>query len=403
MEKELIDSLWEKYKEKIVELRRRLHRYPERAFQEERTAAAVEEVLKACQPIEIKRVAGTGVTALLNGGAQGSGRTLALRADMDALPLSEKTGLPYASERPGLMHACGHDAHVAMLAGAALILADMRESWSGRVRLIFQPAEEEIGGAQPMIEAGILNSPPVEAIMALHLWPDLPLGQVGLRDGALMASNDRFRIWVQGQATHGATPEKGVDALLVGAQIAISLQHLISRETPALDTAVISLGVFRAGTTYNIVSGEAELEGSLRTLDPTLRAKLKKRIKEMVEGIAGAYGARAEVDYLSGFPVTVNAPDFNRVVARAAAQILGPESIVWLENAAMVSEDFSHFLERVPGAMVFLGCGNLVGKTYPLHHECFQFNEEVLEYGTKLLVATVGEYLPAASSHKVFL
>lgn len=398
MEEVKVRELWERHRERVVDVRRHIHSYPEKARQEERTAATVEEVLAACRPVELKRMVGTGVTALLKGEGEGSGRVMAIRADMDALAVAEKTGLPFTSVRPGFMHACGHDAHMAMALGAALILADMRKEWAGQVRLIFQPAEEEIGGAQPMIEAGVLDDPPVGAIVALHLWPDLPLGRVGLVDGPMMASNDRFRIQVKGESTHAAMPEKGVDTILVASGIVYGLQHLVSRETSAQESAVISFGIFRAGESFNVIPATAELEGSLRTLNPELRQRLKRRIREMAGGLARVYGARATIDYVMEYPVTMNDPGFNRVVAATAEKVLGANAPIWLSRPPMVSEDFSYFLERVPGAMVLLGCGDPNGgKAYPLHHECFQFDEKVLEYGTKLLVHTTMDYLNGIS------
>ncbi len=390
----MIDNLWHKHQDKIIAVRRQLHSYPEIAFTEEKTAEVLEGFLHGAGMTEIRRAARTGVVAALNGRA-GGGRTLAIRADMDALKVPETTGLPFASVRSGFMHACGHDAHMAMALGAALILGEMREQWVGTVRFLFQPAEEEIGGAKLMIEEGVLGQPVVDRIMALHLFPDLPLGQVGLLDGPIMASNDRFRIKVRGTAAHAATPERAVDSIMVAAHIVLTLQSMITREISALDSVVVSFGVSRAGQAYNVIPGEAELEGTVRTLNPAVRAHLSRRMQEIVEKQAAVFGAEATVEYIRQYPVTVNEAGFNRTVASAAGQIFGPTGVVWLERPSMMAEDFSFFLEQVPGAMVFLGCGSAdpAQLDYPLHHSSFQFDERVLEYGSKLLVRTVLNYL----------
>ena len=393
----MIDDLWKKHKDRVLDLRRRLHRYPETALQETYTAKVLEEFLLLYPWFEARRAAGTGVVASLAGGA-GPGRTMAVRSEMDALQVTETTGLPFTSERPGYMHACGHDAHMAMAAGAAVMLADMREQWAGTVRFLFQPAEEQIGGAKPMIEAGVLADPPVEGIMALHLFPDLPLGKAGFLDGPIMASNDRFRIVVRGSSAHAATPERGIDPVLVAAQIVVALQTVITREMSALESVVISFGICRAGQAYNIIPGEAELEGTVRTLNPLIRDQVAARMAEIVEKQAAVYGAQAELEYVRQYPVTVNDASFNRIAARAAAEVLGKDGVIWLKRPSMMAEDFSFFLERVPGAMIFLGSGSAGGQpVYPLHHGSFQFDEQVLEYGTKLIVRTVLNFLDSST------
>lgn len=389
----MINNLWEKYEKKVIDIRRQIHRCPETAFQEERTAQILTGFLENLQPSpEIKRVAGTGVVATLKGRQAGIGRTIAVRADMDALNVQEHTGLPFASERLGYMHACGHDAHMAMALGAAMILDEMQDQWDGQVRFLFQPAEEQFGGAQPMIKAHVLEDPAIRAIIALHLFPDLALGQVGLIDGPIMASNDRFRIHVRGKSAHAANPEKAVDSILVAAHIVLTLQSIISREINAMDNAVLSFGMCKSGESYNVIPGEAELEGTVRTLNPALQEQIAARMREIVESMARVYGAEASLEYIRQYPITVNNPDFNRLVAASAAKIPGSE-VVWLEKPSMMAEDFSFFLERIPGAMVFLGCGDPNGTNYPLHHGCFQFDERVLAYGTKVIVRVVLDYL----------
>ena len=377
----------------LSETRRTLHQHPELGFQEVRTAALVADRLQALG-LEVRAgVAQTGVVGLLRGGRPG--RTLLLRADMDGLPIAEATGAPYASRTPGQMHACGHDGHVAMLLGAAACLTERRERLAGTVKLVFQPAEEGPGGAKPMIEAGVLESPRVDAAFGIHLLNDHPLGTVALRPGPLMAATDRVVVRVVGKGGHGASPHQAVDAVLVAAHVVTALQAISAREVAPTTPVVVTMGTVHGGFRYNVIAPEVELTGTVRSFDAALREALPGRIDRIAKGVAQAFGARADVEYEFGYPATVNDPGMTACVREVAASVVGEAGVVTPEPF-MGGEDMSYFLEAVPGCFAFIGSANAArGLHHPHHSPLFDFDEAALPIGVQLLVRTAERYLAA--------
>lgn len=372
----------------IVAWRRALHRVPELAHREEKTSGLVAESLKEMGLTVREGVGGTGVVGLLEGGKPG--KVVALRADMDALPIQEETGLSFASTHPGTMHACGHDAHMAMALGAVRILRDLREEVPGRVKVLFQPAEEEghPGGAAPMIEDGALEDPVPDYVFGFHVWSDLSAGLLGYRAGPAMASTDTFRATVRGHGGHGARPHQAVDPVVVAAHAITALQTVASREVDPLDPFVLTVGKLTAGTVHNVIPREAYLEGTLRTLNPDLRASLQDRLDRILGGVAAAFGAEHELELEEGYPTLMNDPEVTQEAAEALRDLF--QGRVQEVPPTMGGEDFSRYLERVPGAFLFLGTRNEEkGLTAPIHNPRFQVDEDVLPLGAAALARLV--------------
>lgn len=333
-----------------VEQRRALHRIPEAGFEEFKTQA---HVMRALDALEIPYVTErTWVIGEIRGGTPGP--CIALRADMDALPVDEPEGCPYRSTHPGRMHACGHDLHMAIQLAAARLLSGMREDLRGSVRLLFQPAEETTGGAKPMVEAGAMDG--VDAVYGLHVQPYLLVGQMDTRPGCLNAATDEVRIRVRGISGHAARPNQCVDALVCAAQMVCALQTVVSRSASPLQPAVLSLGVIRGGTAPNVICDRVDLSGTLRTADPELRRLLKHRVREVCQGIAAAFGAEVDVDIIDGYSPLINDPVEARRALRLGARLLGEDNAKLREEPSMGGEDFSFFLEKGPGAFWHLGC-----------------------------------------------
>ncbi len=368
----------------LTETRRAIHRHPELGFQETRTAALVAERLRGLGVTVREQVAGTGVVGSLEGGRPG--KTILLRADMDALPVHEAPGAEYASRVPGVMHACGHDAHTSMLLGAARILAARRDRLAGSVKFVFQPAEEGPGGARPMIEAGVMRDPPVDLAFGLHLINDFPVGTVALRPGPVMASMDTIEIKVKGKGGHGALPHQAVDAIVVAAHVVTSLQTLASREISPTAPVVVTLGTIQGGFRHNVIAPEVSMTGTVRTFDEKLRKTFPERIERLVGHVCQAFRAEAEVRYEFGYPVTVNDPALTSFARDVAGEVVGAARIRTME-AMMGSEDMAYFLQAVPGCFLFLGSSNPAkGLTAPHHSPEFDFDEECLPLGVQLLV-----------------
>jgi len=370
---------------RVVEWRRRIHRQPELGFQEHETAALVEGVLVGAG-LEPRRAAGTGVVAAIATGRPGP--VVALRADMDALPIAERTGLPFASEVPGVMHACGHDGHTAMLLGAACaIAAAPDEIQASEVRLLFQPAEEvgPEGGARAMLAAGALEG--VEVIAGLHLTPRLPTGRYETRPGTIAAAVDHVRIEVIGRAGHGARPHEGVDAVAGAAHVVVALQSVVSRETDPMAAVVLTLGTVSGGCAANVLAERVVLEGTLRSFEPEHRDRAREAIRRVAAGTAAAHGAEARVEVPDGTPPVVNDP---AVAARALAlarDVMGEDSVGEAEPIAS-SEDFADYLARIPGCFGYLGVRNpAVGAVHPVHTAEYRMDEAALAAGTRLLCA----------------
>ncbi|MDI3316911.1 MAG: amidohydrolase [Bacillota bacterium] len=381
MGEEEIAQAAEAMREELVAWRRHLHRHPELSFQEEETAGWVAERLRSFG-LEPRRPWGTAVVADLDGGR--GGRTVAIRADMDALPVEEATGLEFASERPGVMHACGHDGHTAILLGVARLLATTRARWPGRVRFLFQPAEEKIpGGALGLIEHGALDG--VDAVVGLHLWSNLPVGKAGLNEGALMANADDFRIVVHGRGGHGSAPHQAVDALWVGAQIVTGLQGMMGRAVDPLQPAVLTVGTFHAGFNFNVIAPAAEMTGTVRTFDEVTREEVIRRMRALVEHLCAAAGASYDFEYNRGYPALTNHPQEARVLAEAARSVLGAENVDSRYPPNMGGEDFAYYLQRRPGAFLLLGAGPREGAGAPHHSPQFTIDEEALPLGVRIL------------------
>jgi amidohydrolase len=365
--------------------RRELHQNPEIMYDVEETAKFVAERLRAFGCDEVKTAIGrTGVVGVIRGAKGSSSRSIGLRADMDALPIEEETNLPYRSKTPGKMHACGHDGHTAMLLGAAQRLAATRD-FVGNAIVIFQPAEEGGAGAMAMIDDGLLDQFGIEQVYGMHNWPGSPVGAFGLRKGPLMAAADEITITIDGKGGHGAMPHLCIDPVMVGAQIITALQTITSRNVDPLDSSVISITQFRAGTANNIIPQSAWLNGTVRTLKPATRDMVEKRIHAIATALAAASGATAHVEYRRGYPPTINHSAETDFAAGIARKVAGDSRVDVNAPPTMGSEDFSFMLEARPGAFIFIGNGD----SATLHHPSYDFNDEVLPYGMSYWVELV--------------
>lgn len=362
------------------------HAEPELSLHEVKTR---EKVVRALTELGIpyRTVEGSlGVVGTI--GADRKGPVVALRADMDGLPVTEATGLPFASRSPGRMHACGHDVHMTCLLGAAVILTQSRGGPAGPVRLLFQPAEEEgeVGGALGLIEHGCLERPKVDYVVGQHVDPSLPLGQIGWRTGPFMAAADFFRITVRGRGGHAATPHQGPDAILVASELVLGLQALVSRVRDPVDPAVVSVGSIHGGTRDNILPDEVVLEGTVRTLRPGTRALMERALRRRVHALAASLGARVRIRYHHGYPPLINAPGPTHVVAEALVEEFGRARVIEVDHPLMGAEDFARYLERVPGTFLRLGVG-VPGRPASLHSATFAPEERALVIGAATLAA----------------
>ncbi len=386
---ELLKRRIENRLDEIVELRRNLHQYPELAYSENRTAETIIEKLENLNDLHLQKgLAGTGIVATLGGGL--SGPCLALRADMDALPIREEGEKAYKSKIEGRMHACGHDGHMACLVGAAMVLSDFVDELKGPVKFIFQPAEEGGAGGRRMCEEGVLENPSVDAIFGLHGTPDLRIGQIYLRSGTMLASADEFSIKVEGLGAHAAFPHQGIDSVYVASQIVVALQSIVSRNTDPLDSVVVTIGKISAGSTSNVIPQTAELLGTVRALTQSNREETFSRMKRVVEHTASAYGARAKlVIHKDGYPPTVNDSNARSVVEHVVNEVLGKSiDAVELDRPIMGAEDFAFYGQHVPAFFFALGLRDEHMKDYPmLHQPNFDFNDNALFYGIKMHVA----------------
>ena len=375
----------------ITEWRRDLHMHPELQYDVHRTAGSVAEKLKAFGCDEVVTGLGrTGVVGVIRGKKGGSGKTIGLRADMDALPIEEASDLPYKSTVPGKMHACGHDGHTAMLLGAARYLAETR-NFSGTAVVIFQPAEEGGGGGKAMVDDGLMDRFGIEEVFGMHNYPGMPVGAFGIRPGPVMAAADALTIDIQGVGAHAARPHFGVDPVLVGVQIINALQSVVSRNVDPLKSAVVSICMFRAGNTDNVIPQTVQLRGTARSLAPEVRDLLEKRLPVVVESTATAYGAKAKLTYKRGYPVLVNHDKQTEFAASVASQIAGQDKVDTGLPPMMGAEDFSFMLNARPGAFIWIGNGASAG----LHHPSYNFNDEAIPFGTSYWVKLVETALPA--------
>ena len=366
----------------FIALRRDIHAHPELAFEEHRTAQLVADKLRQWGYAVQTGIGGTGVVGTLK---RGSGqRRLGLRADMDALPIQETGPAPWASQRPGLMHACGHDGHTAMLLAAAKSLAEAPPFDDGVLNLIFQPAEEGGGGALRMMADGLFEQHPCDAIFAMHNMPGLPAGHLVFRDGPTMASSDYATIRIQGQGGHGAMPHRANDPLVAAASIVMALQTIVSRNVDPQQTAVVTVGAFQAGKANNVIPDQA----SVRALDPQVRRLLAQRIHTLVKAQAESFGVQAEIDWREGYCVLVNAPELTALARSVGVALVGPEQVTLHGEAVTGSEDFAFMLEKVPGSYLFIGNGDAPGNCM-VHHPAYDFNDDILATGAAYWLALV--------------
>lgn len=383
-----VDELFEE----LVGIRRDFHMYPELSEQEHRTLEKICEYLEEWGIEYVKGVAETGVVATIRGKKQG--KTIGTRADIDALPVVELNDLPFKSTNEGIMHACGHDVHTAIHLGVGKILKEMEDELDGNIKIFFQPAEETIGGAKRMIYEGFLRNPDVEYMLSLHVMPHLDAGMVELKYGKLNAATNEFTIKIIGKSSHAAYPEGSVDTIVVAGYIITALQSIVSRNISPLNSVVVTLGQIHGGTKNNIISGEVIMSGTLRTLDPDTRVYAKRRIKEIVENIASAYGARGIVEFEEGYPALINDDEVVEVLKKTSEDILGKDNVKFKELPSMGADDFSFFLEEVKGAYYYLGCGNKTkGWTAPIHSGDFMVDEECIRTGVLLQTKALLELL----------
>jgi amidohydrolase len=378
----------------MVALRRDLHEHPELAFEEVRTSGIVAQRLRALG-LEVQTgVARTGVVGLLRGGASKAGaKTIAIRADMDALPIHEQNDIDYRSTIDGKMHACGHDGHTSIALAVADILSKRRDELTGNVKFVFQPAEEMIGGAEPMIKEGAMEG--VDGIIGLHLISDYPVGRVGVRSGSIFASADKFVVTIKGKGGHAAMPEASVDPIVIGAYIITALQTLISRETSPFSPAVITIGRVIAGTAFNIIPETAELQGTMRAFSKEHREKLVRRITEVASGVASAMGATCHIEFIDGCPPCVNDAAMTEVVHKAAVEAVGDGKV---DDGDVVlttgSDDMACFLNTVPGCYFIVGANNPAkGADFPHHHPHFNVDEDAMPVGVEVLTRAALEFL----------
>ncbi|MBV7504609.1 amidohydrolase [Bacillus sp. sid0103] len=385
-----LNQLAEETKEQVIAWRRHLHQNPELSFHEEKTSQFIYDTLHSFGNLEISRPTKTSVVARLIGAEPG--KTLAIRADMDALPIQEENTFEFASQNPGVMHACGHDGHTAMLLGTAKILSGLKDQIKGEVRFLFQHAEELFpGGAEEMVEAGVMDG--VDLVIGTHLWSPIEKGKVGVVYGPMMASPDTFWITVNGKGGHAALPHQTIDSIAVAAQVVTNLQHIVSRNTDPLDSLVISVTQFIAGTTHNVIPGSVKIWGTVRSFDRTLRESIPAKMERIVKGITEAHEATYDFKYEFGYRPVINNDEVTAVIEETVREVFGEEALDMM-RPNMGGEDFSAFMEKAPGCYFYVGAGNEEqGITYPHHHERFTIDEDALEIGVKTFLHATFKFL----------
>ena len=386
-----VKELMKTYEEKLVEIRRDLHRNPELSFKEFRTTKLIKEMLREMD-IEVLELGNeTGVVGLLKGKEEGP--TIGLRGDIDALPITEENDIPFKSENEGIMHACGHDVHTTSLLGAAMFLSEIRDDIKGQIKFIFQPAEEINEGAQLLIDYGVMENPKIDAVFGLHNHPDIPAGQVGVKVGGLMAAVDTIRIKVKGVGGHGAIPNKTIDPVLTSAAIIQGIQSIVSRNVNPLDSAVVSIGTLKAGEANNVIPEEVFMTGTVRTFNPELRKEMPNYLTRSIDHIAKAYGAEAELEYINHLPAVINDETMAELGRKAVTEICGQEGPVD-PTPSMGGEDFALYMQDIPGCFFWLGVGNKEkGFVHQWHHPKFNADEKALPIGAGILTQSALEGL----------
>lgn len=384
MDDQMLRTLVDAQKEWVIDLRRKLHRIPEDGFKEFKTQQVIIDVLRELDiPYVTER---TWVIAVIDGAYPGE--TVAIRADMDGLPLNEPDGCTFRSEHPGMMHACGHDAHVAMALGAAKVLKHLQKELHGKVKFLFQPAEETCGGAEPMVQAGAMENPHVDRVYGLHVMPYLPVGQIETRSGTLNASTDSVQLTIQGKSGHGAYPDQGTDAIVCAAHLITALQTIVARNVSPLNSAVLTLGTIQGGSAQNIICDAVKIRGTLRTANAELRAFMKQRITEISHGVAAAMNCTIDTQIIPGYAALVNNSIEAERIKRIAGRLLGKENVFEKAVPSMGGEDFSFFCDCTPGAFFHVGCSKPEWlPAPPLHSKDFRIDEDCLAIGTLMHAA----------------
>ncbi|RST71479.1 amidohydrolase [Siminovitchia acidinfaciens] len=373
--------------EQLFNIRKHLHQYPELSFKEYETSRYIQDCLKKWG-IPFKVICDTGVVVDITGEA-GDGPNISLRADIDALPVTEESGVEFSSKNKGIMHACGHDGHTTILLGAVYHIWKFKSFLKGMVRCIFQPGEEALGAAEKMIKAGVLLQPEINNMVALHLWPKLPLGTVGIKTGEITAASDDFKIEVKGKSGHAARPHEGTDAISIASEIIDSLEYFTSKWKDPVDPLVIHVGQMHGGTAKNVIADQVILEGTIRSISKDTRDRLGVEFPAFVENIAKDFGGKAIVDYRRGLPAIINDPITTDKVDKAAKAVLGENQVKELNSVSMGSDDFGFFAEKVPSCYFRLGVLEENEESFDLHHPKFKFNEEVIPIGAKILTQYV--------------
>ena len=385
-----INKRVEEIYDELVEIRRDFHKNPELSQNEFRTQEKIREYLNNWG-IENYVCADTGVVGIIRG--KNSGKTIGIRGDIDALPILEKSNVPYCSVNPGVMHACGHDAHTTVVLGVAKIikeLADSEESITGNVKLLFQPAEETIGGADRMVKEGCMENPKVDYVLGLHVMPYIDAGKVELKYGKLNASTDSIDITLKGKASHGAYPDNGIDAIVMAGNVITAIQTIVSRNTSPLNSVVVSLGKISGGVKDNVIADEVQITGTLRALDDETRKFTKKRISDIVSNVAAALGGEGSTSFYDGYQALINDNEVVDVFKYNAEKLLGKENVVFKEFPSLGAEDFSYFVDASKGAFFHLGCGNAEkGITSSIHTEYFDIDEQCLKVGVRLQIENI--------------
>lgn len=369
--------------EEAIQLRRELHRFPELSDEEFNTSKRIQEELTALEiPFETG-FAGTGVLGIIEGGHAGG--IVGLRADIDALPINETSGVEYSSEVDGVMHACGHDAHTSMLIAVAKVLKERREEIHGKVLLIFQPAEEKspTGGSQRMMDEGIFDGREPDVLIAQHVWPGLSPGEFGVMAGPIMGNSDRFKLMIKGSGGHASMPHDTVDAIIVGSQVINTLQTIVSRNSDPFEPSVVTIGKFQAGSQHNVIAETAEIVGTVRTQSNEMKTLVKERFHSIVKNVTEAMGASVEIEYLDGYPATVNDPEWSMQMHQTISGLYGSKALPTL-NPSLAGEDFGRFLLKYPGIYYWLGTSVGEGQK-PLHNPSFKVNEDAFKYGIEVM------------------
>lgn len=379
-----VDFLVASITDQVISWRRHLHQNPELSYHEGETSQFIYNTLLTFGNLEVTQPTKTSVMARLIG--KKPGKVIAIRADMDALPVQEETTVDYASQNPGVMHACGHDAHTAMLLGVAKVFCGMQEDLRGELRFIFQHAEELFppGGAEELVEAGVMDG--VDTIIGGHVWTPLEIGKIGLTYGPMMASPDSFYLTIKGKGGHGAMPHQTIDAILIGAEVVVNLQHIVARNIDPLDQVVVSVCRFVGGTTNNIIPNKVQIDGTIRTLNPKLRDEVPLLLERIVKGVTSAHGADYDLKVTKGYRQVLNDECVVRVLEETVREVMGNEAIEFV-RPSMGAEDFSAYLQKATGAFFFIGGGNKEkGYIYPHHHPCFMIDENALQNGMKIFI-----------------